>query len=747
LKSKKLFAILTLMAFMMTLLPMAAFGAMYDNDSPYSASRTTVTVTDSNLENFFDIASPTDDAAKFVLTFKTSSGAAVTPGDLVDFTIQTTSDLAAGWIDLNGNKAYDAGEEFDDQELALMDSNDGLYLDDDVTLNADSQVWIFLGATKAISYQVKFFAGEDAYARQLGKTRSVNVELEDGAITLEVWDDDRGAGNQINEDGSTYDKDLGAGTDFQIDAGEGFELRAQLPSDEEDVEVTFYQKEEGGSWVAIGKSDTDEDGEAVLWVDAEKAATYFFKAKSSDADSTEERIKVVAADADTVTLKSDNGKKLAVKKNGLIEFFVKDEFGNAVAGETLDIDVKNAPADSDLEDQTYTATSAGPRGIAELTFKPDEIGKYTLVAESRTSGRKATIDVEAVDFDKVESLAFELNNMDGEEVTTLARAFTPATSGTNEVDEQAGTLKVFGVNDAGAKVELDVADLTFASSNGVHVKLGAGATDPNDITLNKDAAGTYQITVYYAEDNVIGVYDLKVVGGVNALNITPVVDGKKATVTIQYVDKNGDNTYTTNKGLAVPDETYTVTVPAGLTVTDNKKINDRGTGSFVVTATEYGTYPVTILTSNKKIAKTFELTFGVPEEEKTVIGAKSVTMFIGAKGYVQDGAAKVMDVAPFIKDDRTFVPVRYLAEAFGATADWNEATQTVTLTRADMTLTIIIGQSAITKVADGVTTIVTADVPAFIMDGRTVLPFRAVGEAFGAEVSYDAATQAVSFAQ
>jgi hypothetical protein len=88
-----------------------------------------------------------------------------------------------------------------------------------------------------------------------------------------------------------------------------------------------------------------------------------------------------------------------------------------------------------------------------------------------------------------------------------------------------------------------------------------------------------------------------------------------------------------------------------------------------------------------------------------------------------------------------------VAEAFGAQIGWNEATQTVTLSRPDITVTIVIGSNAVTVVKDGVTTTVTADVAAFIKDGRTVLPFRAVGEAFGATVNYDAATQSVSYVQ
>jgi hypothetical protein len=113
-------------------------------------------------------------------------------------------------------------------------------------------------------------------------------------------------------------------------------------------------------------------------------------------------------------------------------------------------------------------------------------------------------------------------------------------------------------------------------------------------------------------------------------------------------------------------------------------------------------------------------------------------MFIGATGYVQDGAAKTTDVAPFIKDGRTFVAVRPIAEAFGAdiqvVANADGTTKTVILKNAAVTVTIEIG-GKVTKTVDGVTTEVATDVPAFITGaGRTVLPFRAVGDAFGVKV-------------
>ena len=46
----------------------------------------------------------------------------------------------------------------------------------------------------------------------------------------------------------------------------------------------------------------------------------------------------------------------------------------------------------------------------------------------------------------------------------------------------------------------------------------------------------------------------------------------------------------------------------------------------------------------------------------------------------KDGQPFEMDVAPFTQNDRTFVPIRFVAENLGYTVGWDEKTQTVTIT-------------------------------------------------------------------
>jgi|GEM_PF-1736628 len=104
-------------------------------------------------------------------------------------------------------------------------------------------------------------------------------------------------------------------------------------------------------------------------------------------------------------------------------------------------------------------------------------------------------------------------------------------------------------------------------------------------------------------------------------------------------------------------------------------------------------------------------------------------------GYV-NGVAKTLDAAPIIRNSRTMLPVRFVAENLGATVGWDGATSTVTVKTDTTTLEIKIG--AATAKINGAE--VTLDSPAFIENSRTYLPVRFVAENLGAEVAWDGAT-------
>ena len=106
-------------------------------------------------------------------------------------------------------------------------------------------------------------------------------------------------------------------------------------------------------------------------------------------------------------------------------------------------------------------------------------------------------------------------------------------------------------------------------------------------------------------------------------------------------------------------------------------------------------------------------------------------MSIGANNIVVNSDVKAIAAAPMIQDNRTFVPFRALAEAFGAEVAWDEATQSVTAELNGVKVVMVIGANDYT--VNGVAK--TADVAPFINGGSTMVPVRFVAEAFGINVT------------
>lgn len=109
-----------------------------------------------------------------------------------------------------------------------------------------------------------------------------------------------------------------------------------------------------------------------------------------------------------------------------------------------------------------------------------------------------------------------------------------------------------------------------------------------------------------------------------------------------------------------------------------------------------------------------------------------------------DGSIVTMDVAPEIKGDRTFVPVRYLAYALGVPEEgvkWDGTTKTVTIKNGDTTVGLTIGSTMETVNGKPVKMDVAPYVKEIDTGGRTMLPARWVAEPLGAKVTWDEVNQ------
>ena len=97
------------------------------------------------------------------------------------------------------------------------------------------------------------------------------------------------------------------------------------------------------------------------------------------------------------------------------------------------------------------------------------------------------------------------------------------------------------------------------------------------------------------------------------------------------------------------------------------------------------------------------------------------------------------DQPPTIINDRTLVPLRAIFEALGALVNWDPDTRTVTATRGDIHLSLVVDTNIINK--NG--TNIEIDVPAQIVNDRTMVPARAVAETLGASVNWNKYTRTV----
>jgi len=97
------------------------------------------------------------------------------------------------------------------------------------------------------------------------------------------------------------------------------------------------------------------------------------------------------------------------------------------------------------------------------------------------------------------------------------------------------------------------------------------------------------------------------------------------------------------------------------------------------------------------------------------------------------------DQEPVIENGRTLVPVRVIFEELGASVEWAEATRTVTAKKDGITIILRIDDNTMYKNNEPIV----LDVPATIKSGRTMVPARAVSEAFNCDVAWNGDMQTV----
>ena len=189
------------------------------------------------------------------------------------------------------------------------------------------------------------------------------------------------------------------------------------------------------------------------------------------------------------------------------------------------------------------------------------------------------------------------------------------------------------------------------------------------------------------------------------------------------VDSTSDATVTLDKNYAVAGDKVTITVqPKSGRAVDEVIVTDKGNNVIAVTKVGDNQYSFTMPSGQVKVAVT----------TKAAAYDKRIVLQINNRNVLINNTTFTNDVAPVIVDNRTMVPIRVITEALGGRADWNAATQTVTLTIDGSVLRMTIGQ-----------TITGFDAAPVIINDRTYVPIRYVAEKLGANVEWIANTQQI----
>jgi len=512
--------------------------------------------------------------------------------------------------------------------------------------------------------------------------------------------------------------------------------------------------------------NTNSDGIAKVKVFATKGDTYTVTFNTSGATAKEAKLVFAAPGVSSIQLVGDNDRTIAKDSKPKFKFQVYDTAGNiitpsATGSQIYSVDAVKQPDNAGMKKGAFTW--GADTNDKTITMQPTNdltrLGDYTLRV-TLSNGKYA-------------DLSFTVK-----EQGTITGLKVSYPQNSVPMNTKVGKPKVIWLDAANVEKEVDNSafnanGIQFSASNYNRLRTVIDTNDGTFTTTNdRDMVGDVIITATDTVNKLAATFTMSIYKELATL-IAEVPDNAQAeedvSIVIKAVDMDGNIVATGDPAVALvnayvsskADVDAIVTIEEGPGFT--KGIREKGEGKLSVYSSKEGDVSFVAIISvddNAGAAKnytvTFTVPFGEPAPEKPgapEFGAANVVMFVGSTSHVTDGKPGNMDFAPFIEDGRTFVPVRFLAEGFGVEADWDPkdgAVETVTLTRDDMVITITIGSYIIEVERDGKTETVTSDVAAFIKDGRTVLPFRVIAEAFGAEVDYgpkDGPTEWVSFQQ
>ncbi len=748
-KNKKLFAILTLVCFMFTLMPVAAFAATAEDSYVVTAKKDLKvtkgeakdavefafdTKADANvfiwIEESANVPSTALDAVKdatetattgvYMMTaakankYVNGNAAAVTIGDGGVYTLHAAIDDANGAVatvlakpstEMTKAEKIAAIEEY---ELASYSGYDTITVKTD-SMSASKYVTdIKVGKTTVATDVVNATKVEDAVTVEANSVNSAKVVV---TVSEPTWGTDK-KGNAI-----VTDKSVVKGADVKISTSSN----------------------------AIEVSDealtTNVRGQVEFDVTGTTEGTYYVYV---NVDSYEVRIEVEvtsyhAAYIETVKESTAIMALDSTSLAGYVEFEITDINGNVItsdiAGMTGALENEDGdyvkfiskPADSDLENDDLTLDYLDYSAVGKANYG------WTIAVNG------------GLDAEGVYEFKVILDNGKAAYATVTVKEFQAPVmlllTYKQEAVELGGTAVLDNLKYVDANgVTKDATDAELAAT-GYAI---AEVLDNGNIKVEEDekyvgsvinviaVSERYDLTASATIKVTADATELKFATNAADVNVNNKID-------VQLVDGAGNKVAPTAMGKAeikyvVLDKPADAKV--NVTTASDSYLADKGVFTMALSSNKVGNVTVQAiakLTNTDGVVKYYTGTqiFAVGNGQVGDV----VVMSIGSNEIVINDAKATIDAAPIVENNRTFVPFRALAEAFGATVAYDEATQAVTAELNGVTVVMTIGSAEYTVNGEAKT----ADVAPFINGSRTMVPVRFAAEAFGIKVipTYD----------
>ena len=786
--SKKIVALATMAAFVLTLVPAAAFAAPTPQ-SPVDPSKSTVQTVEKNV--------------------------AVNIGDEVDF--KATPDIDGNqevyfWVeDLEGNvindvdyysqpSNYEAGKVSD--SLVWIGNNKVFYTSQTtkdvvraLAINVSGDFVIKAGVNKQPQNTVVDAMSDLTELKNVKDYTNIKVSVPEVKTLTLTGENSKGVTTNIKEDpagSKVYKLDL-LKDDFKANTSDTYTVTGNVQDKDNrdianlevavkshDAALWFDGATEGDKTTYTTK--TDENGDfsftfrmndnrnvpITITIDGKEYTVRVVKeqTRAYDIDVVEDGGYVLAGDSEHWTEWSGLvGNGQATLKDA-VTFSVKDINGNPVGEEDMAgepamtgyadstpahsqyVDILVQPDDSDLNENNLYLYEVGD-GIYSLEYKygtmEDRIadltpGKYE-VSVSILGGDSAIVTFYVADFGKVEDTVLSMTAVDRSTLPPAGEVRTVEL--TDEVTLGQNVVATAQYVD-GNGIKIDAGDDVRIGAMGkalIDNKSGLGKVEfktRDDEISNESLLGTVvHVNAFNAKNGQWVEQDLTVVDSYNSFDLEfdptegPVNEDNDVNVTVVKEDGTTAQVNGTIVGAYVADQSNE---DAKVYVDVKDKDVTKGKGEITVYASQPTTAEIVVAveddTNDGLYAATLEYNFG----NVNITAHHEVTMTIGSSQYVVDKQLFTMDAAPYVDSNwRTMVPIRALAEAFDATVTYDNDARTVTIEYENQTIVMTIDDATYT--VNGVEAEMDTEAVINSADDRTYVPVRFAAEAMGFTVT------------